>query len=113
MAICALTATYSFKPQNQLIIHCDSKDYIGFTLRNVLARLFSASASLEDSTKPLLLSFQNSASVFKIITEQMVCAATSLHNSSLTTNWIHALIHHETNSLRNVKLCTKQTSQKQ
>lgn len=35
-------------------------------------------------------------------------AATPLHSSSLTTNWIHVLIHRETNSLRNVKLFTEQ-----
>lgn len=38
----------------------------------------------------------------------MVRAANSPHSSSLTTNWVRVLIHHETNSLRNVKLFTEQ-----
>lgn len=46
----------------------------------------------------------------------MVRAATSLHSSSLSTNWIHVLIHLETNSPRNMKphqaasLCTNESS---
>lgn len=102
MKICALKK-YLKTSQKQLIIRCNSK----ITLVSVSAQSPCFTRNYK-TVATFLLTFRFSIQNKAVTKEQMVRAATSPHSSSLTANWVHVLIHHETNSLRNVKLYTKQ-----